>query len=249
MDRGHPVRAVRADNGQVGHANLAPAGTLLNEVDARHAAFVAWKAASNLVQQTTVDFIDDFQMARQHQLEPRKRPFLECFREQGMIRVGQRFLCDLPGPVPPQIGFIEQNPHQLGNSQGRVSIVELDSNFLWKPAPIGITVPEAPNQIGERAGHQEILLHEAEGLSHARGVVRIQHSGQGFGREGFGQGADEITAAEFLKIEKIGCGCGPEPKRIDGLASIAHHRAIERDANQVGGSAHDGAQAASVHLE
>ena len=73
-----------------------------------------------------------------------------------------------------------------------------------KRAPIGIAAPEAPDQIGQRAGDQEILLHEAQSLAHARGIVRIEHARQRFGREGLGQSADEIAAAEFLKIEEIG---------------------------------------------
>ena len=128
-------------------------------------------------------------------------------------------------------------------------IVELDGDLLGERAPIGVAAPETPDQIGQRAGDEEILLHEAERLPHARGVVRIEHPRQRFGRERLGQGADEIAAAEFLEVEEIGRAGGPEPERVDGLAPVAHHRAIVRDADQAGRPADDCAQAAAVHLE
>ena len=52
----------------------------------------------------------------------------------------------------------------------------------------------------------------------------------------------EIPAAEFLKIKIIGCRCFPEPKGIDSLATKAHHRPIERDTDEAGWLAKDGAQ-------
>ena len=60
---------------------------------------------------------------------------------------------------------------------------------------------EAPHQIGQRTGDQEILLHKAQSLSHAGGVVGIEHPRERFGGERLGQRADEIAAAELLEVE------------------------------------------------
>ena len=95
-----------------------------------NAALVAGEAGSNFIEQATVDLVDDLQVARQHQLEPRHRPFLERFGQQRVVGVGQSLLRDVPGLVPTEVRFVEQNPHQLGDRQGRMSIVELDGHFL-----------------------------------------------------------------------------------------------------------------------
>ena len=54
MNRGDAVGAVRADDRQVGHPNLA-LGTLLHETYALDAPFVVGKACSNLIEQAAID--------------------------------------------------------------------------------------------------------------------------------------------------------------------------------------------------
>jgi hypothetical protein len=41
--------------------------------------------------------------------------------------------------------------------------------------------PETPDQVGERASHQEVLLDETQSLPHHRGIVGIEHAVQGLG--------------------------------------------------------------------
>ena len=100
--------------------------------------------------------------------------------------------------VPSEVRFIQQNPHQLGNGHRRMRVVELDGDLLGQRAPIGVAAAEAPHEIGQRAGDEKILLHEAQPLPHARGVVGIEHARERFGRQRLGQRADEIAAAENL---------------------------------------------------
>ena len=105
--------------------------------------------------------------------------------------------------------IVEQDPHQLRHRHRRVRIVQLNRDFVRECVPIGIAATEAPHQIGQRAGYQKILLNKAQCLSHAGGVVGIQHPSQGFGCESAGQRSDEIAAAECLKVEIVGGGGGP----------------------------------------
>ena len=63
------------------------------------------------------------------------------------------------------------------------------------------------------------------------------------------QRADEITAAEFLEVEIIGCSRRPQPQRVDGFAAIADHRPVEGHADQGRGPPRDKFKAAAVHLE
>ena len=83
-----------------------------------------------------------------------------------MIGVRQSLLCKIPSLVPTEVRFVEQNPHQLRNRHRRVRIVELDGDFLGKRAPVGVALPEAPHEIGQRAGDEKILLHKTQSLPH-----------------------------------------------------------------------------------
>src|SRR5262245_36881261 len=145
--------------------------------------------------------------------------------------------------------FVEQNPHQLRDCHRWMCIVELDRDFIGKRTPVEVVNPEAPHEIGERAGDQKIFLYKPQSLPHARVVVGIQYAGQRFGLERLSQRADEIAAAEFLKVEIIVRRCCPEAEGIDGLAAVADHGTIERDANQNGWLADHGTQGPAAHLE
>ena len=201
------------------------------------------KRARTVVEQAAIDLADDLQVARQQHLEPGERPFLQGLGQQRVIRVGQRPLGEVPGLVPAEVGVVEQNAHQLGDGQRRVRVVELDGDLLGQRAPIGVAAAEAPHEIGQRAGDQKILLHEAQPLPHARGVVGIEDARERFGRQRLGQRADEIAAGESLEVEVVRRRRGPEPQRVDGLAAVAHHGAIERNADQAGRPAGNRAQA------
>ncbi len=248
VDGRHAVGAVRADNGQVGHADVLDRA-FLDEAHARQSPFVAREAGAHRVEEPAVDLEDDLQMTRQHLLEPLDRPLLQGFGQERVVRVGERLLGEVPGLVPSQVRIVEEDAHQLGDGQGRVRVVELDGDLVGQRAPVGVALPEAPHEIGQRAGDQEILLHEAQRLSHARRVVGIEHPRQGFGGERLGHRADELAVAEYLEIEVVRRRRGPQSERVDALAAVAHHGAIERNADQAGRAAVDRAQGPSPHLE
>ena len=166
-----------------------------------------------------------------------------------MIRIGQRPLGEVPGLVPAEVRFVQQDAHQLGDRHRRVGVVELDGHLLGKRLPVGVAPPEAAHEIGQRAGDQKILLHESEPLPHARGIVRVQHPGERFGRERLGHRADELAVTEHLEVEGVRRGRRPEAEGVDGLAAEAHHRAIEGDADQAGRLARNGLEGAAAGLE
>ena len=88
-------------------------------------------------------------------------------------------------------------------------IVKLDGDFFGKRAPAGIAPLKSAHEICQRAGDEKILLHEAQPLSHARGIVGIQHPRERLGSEGLGHGTDELAMAESLEIEVLGRSRGP----------------------------------------
>ncbi len=58
MDSRDTVRAMGADDGKVGHSNLA-LGTFFYNAYALNTSFVFGKASSDLVNQAAIDFVDD----------------------------------------------------------------------------------------------------------------------------------------------------------------------------------------------
>ena len=77
MDGGDAVRAVRADDREIGHPDLA-LGPLLDEVHALDAPLIGREAGPHLLEEPAVDLEDDLQLTRQQQLEPLERPLLQA---------------------------------------------------------------------------------------------------------------------------------------------------------------------------
>ena len=248
VNRGDAVCAVRADDRQSGHTNLALSG-FLDHARAANSLLVARKARANCVEKAAIDLVDDIQMARQQRLEPGERPFFQRLGQQCMIGVGQSSLRQIPRLIPPEMPIVEQDPHQFRNRHRRMGIVELNCYVIRKCAPIGVAFTEAPHQIGERASHQKVLLDKAQRLPQGCRIVGIQHAGQGLGGESSGESCREITAAEFLKIEIAGSSGGPQPQGVDVLAAIARYGTIERDTDHGRRPARDGAQGPSLQFE
>ena len=96
----------------------------------------------------------------------RERPLLQRLGQQRVVGVGQRPLREVPRLVPAELRLVEQDPHQLGDGQRRVRVVELDGDLVGQRAPVGVASAEAAHEVGQRAGDEEVLLHEAQPLPH-----------------------------------------------------------------------------------
>ena len=231
MQRGNAIGAVRSDDGQVRHANL-PRRALLDEAGARYTSFVPREPGPNLVEKASVDFVDDFELPRQEAFKPRHRPLLERLGQQRVVGVSERSLRETPGLVPAKLGLVQQQPHQLGHCHRRMGVVKLNGRFVRERGPIIAGCAKTANEICQRARYEKILLKKTQAFSSDGRVVGIQHPGDGFGGKGFGQCPNEISSAELGKIEVVGRAGRPKPKGVDGLAAIADHRPIVRDANE-----------------
>src|SRR5262249_58843096 len=103
----------------------AALATFLDQAYSCHAWLVAWEARSHGIEQAAVDLEDDLQVPWEQQLEPCQWPFFERLGKQGMIRVGEGPLDEIPSLVPAEVRFVKQNTHELGDSHCRVRVVEL----------------------------------------------------------------------------------------------------------------------------
>ena len=129
MDLGHAVGAVRADDGQVGHAHLA-GRRLLDEAHPLHAVLVARIALLHVVEEAAIDLVDDLQQPRADQLEEAHRPLFQRLGQQRVVGVGQRADRQVPRLVPAELGLVEQDAHQLGHGHRRMRVVELDGDLV-----------------------------------------------------------------------------------------------------------------------
>ena len=145
MDRGHPIGAVGADNREVGHADVLGLA-LLDQAGSRHASRVGRVASANVVEQPPVDLEDDLELARNQKFHPVDRPALERLGKERVVGVGERRARDVPGFIPAEMRFVEQDAHEFRHGEARMGVVELDRGLLGQEAPIGIRTRETCGQ-------------------------------------------------------------------------------------------------------
>src|SRR5262249_31740863 len=135
MNLRHAVGAVTSNHGEMGHTHLAR-WLVLDETHAPDAIAVSWVAAPDVVEEAAIDLVDDLQMPWDQHLEQRDGPLLERLWEPGVVRVGEGAYGEVPGLLPAALPLIEQDAHQFGDSERRVSVIELDGNVVRQGSPI-----------------------------------------------------------------------------------------------------------------
>ena len=149
MNSSNAVCAVRSDNGQIGHADVALC-SFFDKAYSLNSPLVAWEALPDRNQQAAIYLVDDIEMTRHHRLKPVDWPLLQSFGEQRVIRIGESSLCDIPRLVPAQMLLINQNSHQFRNRQSWVRVIQLNRDLLWQPVPVGVPEAEASHDIRQR---------------------------------------------------------------------------------------------------
>jgi hypothetical protein len=124
--------------------------------------------------QPGIDLKDDLQMAGQYALKKWHAPFFQGFGKERVVCVGKGLRDNGPGVVPALVMFIKQDAHELDHRDGRVRIVELDRHFGGEISPrVRLVAEMTPDQIAQRTGHEEILLHEPQFLAVLGLIVRV----------------------------------------------------------------------------
>ncbi len=113
MQLGHTVYGMAANNGQVGHA-YAFFFPLFDKRHTAQAIDVIRIETDNVVQKAPVDLVNDLQVTWQHMFQHTYAPAFKCFRQDGMIGVGKRFLAYFPGFLPIQLFVVDKNTHKFG---------------------------------------------------------------------------------------------------------------------------------------
>ena len=98
---------------------------------------------------------------------------------------------------------------------------------------------EPADDVGQRAGDEEVLLQEPERSAPRRRVVGVEHPRERLGHDLVEHRAEELAAGELAEVEEVGRRRGPEPQRVDRLAAVADDRPVVGHAQQVDGLPRD----------
>ena len=94
-----------------------------------------------------------------------------------MVGIAERLLDDLPCVFPLHAVLVHEDPHELGDTDNGMRIVQLDRVVLGKILHVvAVNSLVLPYDVLERSGCKEILLSYTEHLTVVGRVVGIEHS-------------------------------------------------------------------------
>ena len=138
-------------------------------------------------------------------------------------------LGDAPGRVEIDAVDVHQQPHQLGDGDGRMRVVELDRRLVGQRQQVAILAEMALQYVLQRRGREEILLAQPQLLAGDVRVGRVEHARQGLGLVALAQRADVVAGVEGGEQDRVDRHRRPQPQRVDALAAPADHRRVVGD--------------------
>jgi len=137
VQRAHAVNRMARDDGKIRHAHLLVV-SLLNERHAAQAVEVAGELVGHLAQKVGVDIINNLHVARQQVRHEPHRPLLKRLGHERVVRVGESLLRDIPRLVPGQPVLVNKQPHELRDSNSRMSVVKLYRHLVRKRLEVSV---------------------------------------------------------------------------------------------------------------
>ncbi len=228
MQRGHAVDRVRADHGEVGHAEGLAAALVHEGADA-FLVVVAGPLRLDALHEAAVDLENDLGVARQHAGEKRHGPLLQRLGEQRVVGVAEGQLHDGPGGVPAELLLIDKDALELGDGHRGMGVVQLHRDLGGEVFPgVAGDAEVAANEIAQRAADKKVLLDEAQLLAVLRLVVRVENLRDGLADRLLAHRLDVAAGVERAQVKLLGRARGPETQEVHGLGAVA------RDGNVVG---------------
>ena len=131
----------------------------------------------HLCTELVVDAFDDLVDTGEEETEDGDIPLLECLCHDRVVGISECCLNDLPCLCPLDAVLVDQESHELGDSDYRVCIVELDCIVLSEIVEIvAVNLLISVDDVLQRCGNEEVLLSYTEDLSVVGSVVRIEDS-------------------------------------------------------------------------
>ena len=125
--------------------------------------------------------------------------------------------------------FVDEQPHELGNGDGRMRVVQLDRDMVGQRRKLAVLRLVPPQQILQRCRREEELLAQPELVARGRLVAWIEHARDRLETHPVRERADVIAAVELLERDRIHRPRGPQAQRVDVMAAPARDRRVVRD--------------------
>ncbi len=159
------------------------------------------EVAHRFLDEAIVDLIDDLKVTGQKRAHHRDAPLLQRLGHQGVVGVAKAGNGDLPRLLPGKTLDVDKQAHQLGNRKARVGVVHLDRRKLVERVPIVAAVPfEAPDDVVQRAGDEEVLLLQPELLPHVQRIVGVKNLAEVFSGD---LGAHRFGVVAFVELGEV----------------------------------------------
>ena len=202
MQRRDAVNVRRSNEGEMAHAD-ALALALLDQRDGRKLGGIGAHGLGHPLQVLVVDEEDDLHVPRQQVVHEMQRPGLERLGKQRVVGVVQSALGDRPGFAPRQSVLVDEQAHQLGHRNCRVSVVHVDRRAIGEGLDRLVLRQVTADQVLQRGRGEEILLTQTQRLSRRRLVRRVEHARNRFGVGAGGEGSDVVAAIEAGEVDLI----------------------------------------------
>ena len=120
-----------------------------------------------------------------------------------MVGVVEGLADDIPGFIPREVFFVDEEAHEFRDRQSRVCIVELNDTFAVEVPQVFIVIFHSADDVLQRCGDEEELLFEAQFLAFVVVVVGVQHARDVLAHGRFQVRADVIALIELDQIEAV----------------------------------------------
>ena len=167
-----------------------------------------------------VDLADDGVDSREDLLNEALIPLLERLSHNGVVGVSEGVGNDVPSLLPAVAALVEEYSHQLRDSEGRVSIVDVDSNLLVEVLQCAVYVHVAHYDIADGSGAHEVLLAQTERLALEVVIVRVKNLGNSVSDVVSAHSLGVVAGVEAVHIEGHGLGA-PQTELGNALAVVA----------------------------
>ena len=122
--------------------------------------------------------------------------------------------------------LVNQHAQQLRNRNRRVSIVQLNNFIIRQLCQLATCQMMATQNIGNRAGALEVLLHQTQFFTRLMVIVRVEDFRQFFGVNALLFGTQEIAVVEFSQVKRMRVLSLPQTQRLSHVVAVAQHRQI-----------------------
>lgn len=163
-----------------------------------------------------------------------------------MAGVGEAPARDVPRLVPVEALEVDEDPHQLGDRDDGVGVVELESDPLRQLVQVEVVREGVLDVVVQRAGDEEVLLLQPQLAALGCGVLGIEDLGDVLGEGLRPHRLGVVTGVEDLQVELVGGPGAPQPQRVDDAVPVSGDHVVVGDALDVPGGDPPGPLAALV---